>query len=245
LDPLLTRLCSGIIANSRATAGRFSEAVQSRVHVVYNAVDLEWLGEDAYERPKSIGTDWECILMAARASRDKRHDLAMDAFETIADAHPKAHLLFVGGRDVRDPKWWKSLHSRTAGSLFRNRIHWIGPVEDIRPWYRTASVLILPSKQESFGRVLVEAMSFGVPVVTTRGGGAPEIIREGENGLLTKPGDAGTLARAVLEILNDPVLKSRLGQGGIERARHFNLKKHVGGMMNVFEQTIDRRKRHR
>ena len=109
---------------------------------------------------------------------------------------------------------------------------------DVRPWFKAASVLILPSDDEPFGRVLVEAMALGVPVVATRSGGVPEIVRDKEDGLLVAPGRADEIAFAAKKILNDDSLRNRLGQAALKRAECFSLEKHVADMTRLFQETL-------
>jgi glycosyltransferase involved in cell wall biosynthesis len=107
-------------------------------------------------------------------------------------------------------------------------------VEDVRPWYKAASVLLLPSDNEPFGRVLVEAMACGVPVIAMRSGGVPEIVRDGQDGFLVR--DLSEMVEALSKVLRDEGLRNRLGRSGKERAQIFNLDAHVRGVVKVFEE---------
>jgi glycosyltransferase involved in cell wall biosynthesis len=238
LDSLLTRLSTKIVVNSQATANRFRRHFQSKVRVVYNGVDFAWLRDNCVPRPAVIGDEWRVILVVARVSKWKRHDLALSAFEHIAKANPDCHLVCLGAKDASDPEWWDELKDRTRRSPYSNRIHWIGQVEDVRPWYRTASLLILVSENEPFGRVLVEAMACGVPVVATRTGGIPEIVRDGQDGLLVAPGRVEEIAQAMLKLLNDDALRKKMARSALEQAKIFSLAAHVAKMKEVFEDTV-------
>ena len=238
LDFLLSWLSAGIVTNSRATSKRFEPRFSQKVSVVYNGLDLQWIRGDVLNKPELIGTDWKVILYIARASRWKRHDLAVSAFERIAKVQSKAHLICVGGKDTQDSEWWDQLQAMTSRSLFSERIHWIGRAEDVRPWLRSASILILTSDNEPFGRVLVEAMACGIPVVATRSGGVPEIVREGLEGLLVTPGSADEICDAIVKLLNDDALSKHFSKAGRKRAEDFSIENHVKQMVDVFEQTL-------
>ena len=242
LDPFLSRLSTVIIANSHATAKRFKTSFSGKIRVVHNGIDLLRLRENTFSIPASIGADWKMILVIARISKWKRHDLALGAFERVAKVEPKAHLVCLGARDSLDPGWWDHMHNMTLNSTFPERIHWIGQVNDIRPWLKSASMLLLPSDNESFGRVLVEAMAAGVPVVGTRSGGAPEIVREGLDGLLVAPGDAFEMSDAILKLINDDGLRKGFSESGRNRAGEFSLERHLKRMVQVFEETMRCRK---
>jgi glycosyltransferase involved in cell wall biosynthesis len=123
-------------------------------------------------------------------------------------------------------------------SVFSDRIHWIGHVDDVRPWYRVAQVLVLPSINEPFGRVLVEAMSCGVPVIATNSGGVPEIVRHSQDGLLVAPEKDDAIAEALMEMLTDDALREGFGQSARERSESFSLDTHIAKMLYVFQDII-------
>jgi glycosyltransferase involved in cell wall biosynthesis len=112
----------------------------------------------------------------------------------------------------------------------------MGHADDVRPWYHAAQMLIFPSENESFGRVLVEAMACGLPVISTRSGGVSEIVRHGKDGFLVTPGEKKELAAAVYRILSDDTLKKRLGHSAQRRAEKFDLHTHLKHMLAVFDE---------
>jgi glycosyltransferase involved in cell wall biosynthesis len=114
------------------------------------------------------------------------------------------------------------LHDRV---VLRGRVS----TADLRAAYAAADVLVLPSvldsrsDTEGLGVVLLEAMSYGVPVIASRIGGIPDIVGDGETGLLVPPGDPGALAAALERLAVDPGLRQRLGSAGREHVRaHFS-----------------------
>lgn len=240
LDWLLTRISNRIITNSMATARRFGPDLKDKVEVVYNGIDLDWLNDETPGKPPLIRPEWKVVLMVARISKGKRHDLALRAFEKTAEMTQDCHLVCVGAKDHNEPGWWDELQGATSKSPFLDRIHLIGKVDDVRPWYRAASVLLFPSENEAFGRVLVEAMGSGIPVVATRSGGVPEIIRDGEDGFLTSPNNPEELAYALLRVLMDEQIRNQLSENARKRALQFGLKVHVERMVQVFERAARR-----
>lgn len=238
LDFFLTRLSTSIVVNSKATANRFRVPFRSKVRIVYNGIDINWFQSENVRKPDLIQEDWKVILKVARVSRWKRHDLAISAFEEVARLDPKVRLVCVGAKDRLEPEWWDSLQERTGKSPFSNRIHWIGHVDDVRPWYRAASILVLASANEPFGRVLVEAMACGVPVVATRSGGVPEIVSDRQDGFLVSPGNVKEMAYAMEKILKDRALRKQFAQSAQKRAEAFSLSAHVENMVQIFEDTI-------
>jgi glycosyltransferase involved in cell wall biosynthesis len=240
LDRILVPLSSCIVANSRATALRFSYFGERKVVVVYNGIDIErFMPKDAvppeWGRPGS-----KIILVPARVSRWKGHDIALRVFERIAAGNPLAHLACAGDQDPFDKHWWRVLQKRTANSEYSNRIHWLGHIDDMLQWYNISHVLLLPSINEPFGRVLVEGLSCGVPVVAFSSGGIPEIVRNGREGFLIEPGDERGMAHSVEKILTDDERRGELADAGKKRAWDFDLNTHVRNMVSVFEANISR-----
>ena len=80
-------------------------------------------------------------------------------------------------------------------------------------------LVCIPSRSESFGRTIIEAFATRTPVIGTRVGGIPEIIDDGENGMLTEYNDSLALARKILQLLDDPAWCAKLAQNGFEKAR--------------------------
>ena len=113
MDFLLRRLSSRIIANSKATSKRFTGPFQSKVRLVYNGLDIGRLSDDSVPEPPLIRHGWKVVLVVARASKWKRHDLALTAFEKIAEVDPNVHLVCVGSPDALEPDWWNYLQDRS------------------------------------------------------------------------------------------------------------------------------------
>jgi len=238
LDFFLSIIVTRIIANSRSTAKRFLPVFQKKINVIYNGLDIEWLKDKSVQKPEIINKEWQVVLVVARVSRLKRHDLAISAFESAAESNPFLNLVLVGGKDKLDSQWWKILQDITGKSAFVDRIHWIGDVRDIRPWYRSANIMLLPSISESFGRVLIEAMANGIPVIANRVGGIPEIITHGKDGLLCTPFDINEMSQAIEFLLCDSLLKKEIIISAKKRAEYFNIDRHLFEMTKVFYEIL-------
>jgi glycosyltransferase involved in cell wall biosynthesis len=239
LDQILAKLSTIIIANSKATLKRFRPKFINKVSVVYNGIDYDWLKAEQKNKLISINKNWKVVLIAARISKWKRHDLALDAFERVAKIDPDIHLICIGAKDKEEPEWWSYLWQKTNRSKYRERIHWIGQVDDVRPWYKAAKILILPSENEPFGRVLVEAMAMGVPVIASQGGGVTEIIKDNVSGILTTPGNDKEIASSIIKILDNENFRRRMIIQAQERAKKFDLNAHVESMTKIFDGLIE------
>lgn len=239
LDGILLRLVDRVIANSRATATRFPLRYKKKIETVYNGFDLGWLRDADIKKPAWVEDNWTVLLVVARVSRWKRHDLVLAAFEKVAQTAESIHLICVGGKDLSESAWGDEMQARTRRHPFSDRVHWIGSVDDIRPWYRAASMLVLPSANEPFGRVIVEAMASGVPVIATASGGIPEVITHMQNGILIPEHDDDALYRAIMNVLLDNRLRNRIQQEGYKRSDHFNISWHVEKMLSIFNDVMN------
>jgi glycosyltransferase involved in cell wall biosynthesis len=138
-----------------------------------------------------------------------------------------------GGRDVRlvivgDGPERAALTALAESLAVLDRVEFTGALSpaEVRDRYRAGGVFVMPAvtdwkgEQEGFGMVVVEAMAFGLPVVATRSGGIPDIVRDGETGLLVAERDVGALTRGIASLLDDPSLAARLAEAARDDVRH-------------------------
>ncbi len=126
------------------------------------------------------------------------------------------------------------------------RIHWAGQVADPMPIYRDSDITLIPSTCEAFGRVAVEALAVGCPVIASDAGGLPEIVTDGETGLLYPPGDVDALAAQISRLAGDPALYAALSRQGIESVyARFGLQGYVAAVEAVILETKNETQRRR
>jgi len=106
-------------------------------------------------------------------------------------------------------------------------VRFLGRVEDVADVLRGADLFLLPTQSESFGLAALEAMACGVPVIATRAGGIPEVVVDGETGVLAEPGAVDAMVDAALSILKDPKRQQRMGAAAVARAGDFTTDKIV------------------
>ncbi|MBI3506516.1 MAG: glycosyltransferase family 4 protein [Proteobacteria bacterium] len=119
------------------------------------------------------------------------------------------HLYGTGGRG-----YTARLKAAADAQGVGGRVHFHGHVADVPARVARADAALVTSRCEAFGRVTVEAMRAGVPVIGTGSGGTPELVADGATGLLYPPGDAAALAAAIGRLIDDPALARRLGEAG-------------------------------
>jgi glycosyltransferase involved in cell wall biosynthesis len=214
---------TAVTANSAATAARIAGLLPAdRVKVIPMGVDVTAFTPVA-NKTKRVGEGRDPrIICVGRLIPLKGQHYLMEAFGLIRQRFPGAALTLVG--DGPD----KEALQRRGGELgLTDAIRFAGevPHEQIPGLLDDHDIFVLPSitlpsgETEGLGTVLLEAMAAGLPVVGTSVGGIPDIIRDGENGLLVRQRDPEAIARAVIRIATDNGLCGRLAQSALRDVR--------------------------
>jgi phosphatidylinositol alpha-1,6-mannosyltransferase len=156
------------------------------------------------------------LLVAGRLVGRKGVHVAIGALKTITTRHPETVLLVAGDGPERG-----SLEKIAKDRALESSVIFTGRLSDaeFRDAFRAATIVLypsldLPNDLEGFGIGAADAGIFGKPVVASRIGGLPEAVQDGETGLLVEPGDPDALAVAVIRLLEEDGLASKLGEGG-------------------------------
>jgi glycosyltransferase involved in cell wall biosynthesis len=160
----------------------------------------------------------------------KGFDLLVEALPRLAAEAPGALVLLVGDGPERP-----ALEARAAALGVGDRLRITGATAEVPLHLAAADLLAAPSRNEGMGRVLVEAMALGLPVVGARVGGIPDVVAEGESGRLVPPEDAPALGEALLALARDPALRARLGAAGARRAEAFSSEVAARGMGALYD----------
>jgi glycosyltransferase involved in cell wall biosynthesis len=158
------------------------------------------------------------IVGLGRLEPIKGFQSLVKALPLVLSAIPSARLLLVGEGSLR-----MALEADARALGVADRLEIAGVRPDAATFLAAADLVVVPSLNEGMGRVLVEAMALGRPVVATRAGGIPAVVGDGQTGSLVPPNDPPVLARAVSELLKDPGLRQRMGEAGRRRAEQFSL----------------------
>ena len=158
------------------------------------------------------------------------------AFAKVAPEFPEARLEIVG-RD-ENPKYAKELRQEVVRLGLNGRVSFIGEVSQVELANRMcrSCVFVLPSLSEGLGRVVVEAMATGTPVIGSQIGGIPEMVQEGLTGFLISPGDEEVLAERLRWMLKHPQEAEAMGHRAREFARSFfSPEAYLEGYKRLFE----------
>jgi glycogen(starch) synthase len=166
--------------------------------------------------PKPLPVENPRILCLGRFEGLKGFDLALSAFASLTGRYPNLRLILAGDGPERS-----NLEQQTAQLGIRNALDFVGWVapDKVPELINSATLLVVPSRQEGFGLVALEAALMARPVVATRVGGLPEVVAHGQTGLLVEPDDSRSLANAISFLLDHPEEASQMGQAARRRAR--------------------------
>ena len=222
LVTVANRTAARILANSKATAAAFVSAGGrgDLVRVVYDGFDAARFPDTSIDltalRAELDLKGSRVLGVFGRITPWKGQDVVMRALGQV----PSGVALFVG--DEEDGGYANELRLLAAKLGVAERVRFLGFREDVPQLMRLVDCVVHASTDpEPFGRVIVEGMLAGRPVIATRAGGIPEIIEDGVSGILITPGSPDELAEALRRIFSDPVAAARMAASGQARALAF------------------------
>ncbi len=184
---------------------------RDRVSILHNSIDPAWgpSPEEIQELRMSLGLAPGVlrILAIGRLSTEKGHATLINAAAEVKRRRLDLafEVLLAGDGPLRDSLKELAKAERT-GSVIR----FVGQVRDVRPFYGVADIVVLPSLSEGSPNVVLEAMAARVPLIAAKVGGVPEIVRDRETALLVPPGNAGAMAAALVELMDNSELRTQL-----------------------------------
>jgi len=244
---LVNRLTSGLDDGVVAVAGFVRQAElqesgipASKVTVIVNCIDFERYANVEPGSRARLRLDFGIppgdfvIGFIGRFHPQKGIEVLIEAFARIAPDRPGLWLLLVGDGELR-PRL-RALSEASGGSA---RTIFTGAREDIPRILAALDLFVLPSLWEGLPLALLEAMAAGLPVVASDVGGVPEILVDGETGCLVPPRDPAALAAAILEFVDHPEIRQRLGAAGQQRVKEsFSAQNLVARLTALYEELL-------
>lgn len=245
LEGKLLRKASSVIAISRFTADCVIENLGVRpekVRVIHHGLELEkFAGQgDSLSFRRSIGAGEEnLVTFVGRLEPSKGVAYLIRAFGSLRSRHPGSRLVIVGEGSAARVDALKRLVSGLGLTRDVSFLGRVGP-EVLLNAYAASYVVVLPSLMEGFGLTLLESMAASKPCVASSVGGVPEIVRDGETGILVPPGDSSALAEALSRLLADPKLASTMGRnGGAHVRQEFSAAGMIKQTADLYRETVD------
>jgi glycosyltransferase involved in cell wall biosynthesis len=215
-----------------------------RVRTYYSGVDCSAMAtsEWSHDIRAQYGVPREALLLGTVANLLplKGYEVMLDALPAVLSAMPAAHYLIIGGGEA---EYGARLKAITVERGITERVHFAGFQESVGSYLSALDLYVHPSLKEAFGLAVVEAMAMGKAVIATTTGGLPEVVAQGETGLLVPPGDAESLAAAVVSLLEDKVRREQMGRSGKARAQErFSLDASVRHIEQLYGEVLEARK---
>ena len=194
-----------------------------KISEIHSGVDIEKFKRSpvgAVEKKRALGLDQNGLVVGfigwLLPIKGPMH--LLKAMENVWRDRDDVILVYIGKGDLDVDLRAEALKISANGRI--NFLGWRNDIDEIMPVF---DIFVLPSLNEGMGRVLVEAMAAGKPIVASNVGGIPDLVKHNHNGLLVPPGDEKALAAAIMQLINDPEKAKMMGQCGRELCHQFSL----------------------
>ena len=217
---------------------RLSVCSPEKLLKIHSGVDVEQFMQsngNMVKKRRSLGLDQNGNVLGfvGWLLPIKGPEYLLKAMEYIWQEYPETALVFVGKGDLD-----LDLRAQALQVSANGRVKFLGWREDIDEIMPVFDMLVLPSLNEGMGRVLVEAMAAGKPVVASRVGGIPDLVRDGETGYLVPPADEKGLADGIKKLLEDPGKAWEMGQQGRKLCQQFSLEAMIEKLDDLYSDLI-------
>jgi sugar transferase (PEP-CTERM/EpsH1 system associated) len=217
--------CFVCVSNDSADYVRELGVPADRVSTIHNGIDLDRF---AYTGPQPDGP----IVTVARLSPEKDIANLLHALQRAADVATDIRLEVAGDGPCRD-----ELQTLAADLKLQEHVHFLGAVNDVPSLLARARLFVLPSQTEGVSLTILEAMARGLPVVATRVGGNPEVVADGQTGLLVPARAPAALAAALVQLYRDAEQCRRLGRAGRQRVeQEFDVRRMVARYESLYDR---------
>jgi len=238
---LMNRFVTGWIVNSRGIADTLVAGIGAnpeRISVVYNGIEggafASDLSPEQAREKLSLPPDAQVVSIIGRLRPEKNHEMFLRMANCVRRELPSAVFLVVG-----DGPMESGLHKLAASLGIEDAVRFLGLRDDIGDLLAATDVCVVTSPREGLANSLVEAMSVGVPVISTDYTGVEEVVSDDVEGFVVPRDDAEAMAARVVLLLADDSLRKRMGAAGIKRvAKQFGLGVMGGRLHQVYSDHL-------
>lgn len=212
----------------------------AKIRVILNGIDADSFCRDRGDRqtlfPSVRGDDKLIAAVANMNVPTKGHQDLVEAARRVCTDYPKVRFVLIG-----DGRERTNIEQKIVELGLQQYFIFLGRRTDVPQLLSCCDVSVLPSWAEGLPNAVIESLAAGLPVVATRVGGIPEIIEDGESGLLVPPHDPDSLASAILRVLNNPDLAQQLRYAGRDRVRIvFGFERLLKDTQDLYEEGLSR-----
>jgi glycosyltransferase involved in cell wall biosynthesis len=236
---VLTRLADRVTAVAEPVRGFLEDTVglpASKLITIQNGVEVHrYEAAIPHDREEWDLKNSDVIIgCVGRLSPEKGHAVLLRAFRKVISRHPLARLALIGDGEERE-----RLQHLAAELRIGNLVRFLGLRADVPEVLAACDLFTLPSIQEGFPMVILEALAAGKAVIASEVGAIPDVIRHGATGMLVPPGDADALADALCLLIEDEGARQRLGQSGRELVREaYDFERTVGQYDDLYQSVL-------
>lgn len=237
---VIDRLSFRCICVSEALAAKYRRSIEpSKITVIYPSMHQSLRDgtrggtEVASLAPLASPTKRFRCVIAGALMEGKGQDESVRALVQLKDTGVDAELLIVGDGL---PAYRRKLEDSIKTNQLEGRVHFAGHVADVLPLMRSSDAVLICSRSEAFGRVTIEGMFSGTPVIGARSGATAELIKEGVNGILYNHGDPADLAAKIEYLCHNPAVGKQLGMNAQRWVRsYFTPERYTRELMSIVE----------
>lgn len=243
--PAVLKYAAKIVTVSEAVARdlRRSDLNPSQVQCIYNGSDLQAFKAENYDKRSlrdeaGIPSDAFVICLIARIAPQKRLEFLLEALPKVREKYPNVWALFVGEYSPSEAAYYERIQKAVDDLGLRNHVRFWGFEKDIAKVHALSDVLVNCTRDEPFGRSILEALSMGVPVVAPNRGGHIEMLRHGENALLFDADHPPSLATELIRLLGSPRMSKQLALNGLKTVQNFDINTHIRQISALYEALL-------
>ena len=216
---------------------RFKIAPDEKFTVIHSGVDLTAFSNariNALAMREKLGISPEAFVVgtAGRLTPIKGQKYLLEAAAVISPRKPDLFFVFLGDGELA------SELSKMASSRGIKNVMFLGWRQDVPEVMSTFDIFVLPSLNEGMGKVLVEAMALGKPIVASDVGGIPDLVIHNHNGLLVPPADVEGLVNSINELLHDPIKRKAMGDRGKVVAADYSAEAMIQKIDQLYDEAI-------
>lgn len=233
LRPLLLPKASILVVQTQQIKNFFSNRIKAKIEIILNPLDLR----NCYQG--DWNPDSKVVLAVGRTDQQKNYPMMIRAFKKVHEAHPEFKLEIWGSRSISED-------GDTIINLIKdidatNYISIHGRTDNMSDLYGKAYMFVMSSNYEGLSNALIEALSSGLPCVSTKVSGATDIIKNGENGLLVDVGDENGFCQAILRLVENPDEAGALAINAQKCRQMFSRDNICGQWEGLIDRTVKNR----
>ncbi|MCX5839559.1 MAG: glycosyltransferase family 4 protein [Deltaproteobacteria bacterium] len=219
---------------------RFRIAPEEKFTVIHSGVDLRTFRADLYPPLEAkallgIPPGMTVVGTVGRLTPVKGQEVLIRAASELICRGEKIFLVLLGNGELR-----QDLEQLTIRLGIAEYVRFLGWRSDVARVMAACDVFCLPSRNEGMGKVLVESMAMGKPIVASRIGGIPDIVRPGENGILVPVGDAAAWAEAIARLCRDPEERRQMGDAGMQMAPRYSSEEMIKRIDQMYGKLLNK-----